>query len=325
MNKLKLIGSLAQIKHKVGNQSVFILGHKVIDVDSYVSMALVQKLLLSYGINAKASLLIDESEIDPSTLKVIGDLECIFINKENINASDFFFLVDHNNPEESFKEMKRENIVGIIDHHEDENINSDLKIIKALGSTSRIVFKLFEELDFEISRQYKLQVLISLLIDTTFLMNTKTNESDIVFANQLLLELEIDIQDLKEKYLTPTNLEIPIDKLAKNGFKEYDIEGNIVKSSYIEFLDKDKDIVKSKTKEIVGEIKKIEHDLFILILINLTLGKTETISFNRPKEKVLTIRFDNITSRAKTIMPMIRKQIKDRSIDLSWSFHFKRN
>ncbi len=188
MNKRKLIRELEQIRKIANGSIVYILGHKVTDVDSYISMILVERLLKEFGINAVPSLLIDEEAIDKYTKKVIDDFNCKYINNEII-----------------------------------------------------------------------------------------TNPEDITFAETLLKELWLDIDSLKKRYLIPTNLNQPIPQLSLHGLKEYRINGHSVASSYIEYFAENKEYVYSKVQEIKNFINTQGYDLFVLILTDLTYGKTEVI------------------------------------------------
>lgn len=309
MTKQMINQHLLDLKEKVKDNTVFILGHKIVDVDSYVSMIFIEKLLKRYEINAKASLLIKEEDIDKYTIETVEGLKCQQIKREQLSTSDLFFLVDHNNQEESLKELKVENIVGIIDHHEDEKLFAGFKVIETAGSTTKIIYEIFKSLDIELSSDEEIQILLSLLIDTNFLMSTKTNESDIIFANSFLKEFGLKIEDLKEKYLIPTDLELPIKKLSLNGLKEYKIEDKIVKSSYIEYFNDKKEEVYFKINEIYSEINKEEYDLFVLILKDLSKGETEVILWNKKENNIPNINYNQIASRGKTIIPFIREQI----------------
>lgn len=309
MNRLKLLNELVDIGKIANGNIVYILGHKFTDTDSYISMLLIEKLLNKFGINAVPCLLIEEEAIDSRTKRIIEDFNCKYILNEIISSNDYFFLVDHNNFNESYPEMKKENILGIIDHHQDEGLIAPFRYIQPAGSTTRIIYEMLEALDIHVSVEEKEQILISLLVDTSFLMSTKTNPEDITLAKSLLKELGLNLDSLKKHYLVPTDLNLPIDQLAMNGLKEYKIDDYLVGSSYVEYLGDDKELVYSKIPEIKRIVSDKKYDLFVYMLTDLTLGATEVMLIEGKNKDIHNISFSQIASRGKTVMPIVREKI----------------
>lgn len=293
---------LKNIKNTVQNNTVYVTGHKRPDVDSYISMIYTSELLKKFDIHAVPILLIDTEEIDEITSSVIKKLNCPILEKITPSKNDYVFLVDHNNPVESVGEGK---IVGIIDHHSEENINAIFKIVKKSGSASKIIYEIYESLSFNLNAADKKRILYSLSIDTCALMSSKAQKEDKIFSDELCKELNMSINQVKKETLFETNLNQSIDTILKNGLKNYIINGFKVSASYVETLNKST-FTDSKLKELLHSIDDTEDDLRLLTFYDFLSGKTIVHSSGKLSKYVNIIEYPYVASRSTTIMPQIR-------------------
>lgn len=310
MNRYFIKEKINKIKKMVKDNTVYVMGHKTIDVDSYISSLLMANLLKKEGINAKPIILCSYKNIDRNTKFIIEKLNCKKITPDIFCKKDYFFLVDHNNPYESFKEVLPENIVGIVDHHQDENFNAIFKVIKNAGSTTKIIYDIYCELGYELSYEDKKKILYSLSVDTCALMSSKAQESDKKFANILCRELNIDFNKLKKETLFETDLNKPVEELLKNGYKEYNINGFNIYSSYVEYFGDSKE-KKNKIKQITNKMIQMvknnkNHDGYVLIFIDFHNEKTD-VYIIKDNSNVINMTFDYVASRGYTILPIVRK------------------
>lgn len=155
----------------------------------------------------------------------------------------------------------------------------------------------------------KLKVLISLLIDTSFLMSDKAKDEDKKLALELSKELNCNIKELKKEYLLQTNLDVPVKDIAINGLKELQINNIIVGCSYIEHLENSESVL-SKIENVKAFLKETNYELFILITKDFTNGTTEVFSFGKLKDKIPYTKYNHIASRATTVVPMLRSCLK---------------
>ena len=109
------------------------------------------------------------------------------INK--IEDDDQIILVDTNYVSEISKEIKKENIVGIIDHHNRNswlNENNNIKIqIELIGAASTLVAERFKNENVKISRESAILLYYGIISNTMNLKIKLTSQKDIEMANWL--------------------------------------------------------------------------------------------------------------------------------------------
>ena len=136
------------------------------------------------------------------------------------------FLLDDNTIEHSISGIDKAEIVGIVDHHRLGGIKTAEPIlcrIEPIGSTSTLVFKMFKEKSFSISKRQAGLLLAGIISDTLKFISPTTTDEDRKIAKEL------------EK-ISGEN----INKLTKEMFKaRFDISGitleDVLNKDYKEF------------------------------------------------------------------------------------------
>lgn len=299
---------------KLGGKEVFIIGHANTDVDSYISMLLGSATLRKAGVIAKPSLFVEMEELDPQTFAAIQNLDCPRIKKEDIPEDALIVLVDHNDVAESIPSLKNEQVVGIFDHHQDQNIYSNLvfKKIEHAGSCSTLIFKsAVEEGLVPIPDCVpKLWALFATGVDTCGWRSSKTTKEDIEDLHNWCKELMIPVPIMKSNTLMPTDLKKSIEDLAYNGRKFYDIAGKKISSSYIEF--KTSEDCKTKGTEVCDFLESNFKDyLHIILLVDFESESVQVRVFGEKSEEYFDLDFDRLVSRGNDVMPRYREAITD--------------
>lgn len=246
-------------------------------------------------------------EIDTTNLFFTDDL------KDLSNANELI-LVDHNVPQGKVKDLGL-NVVGIIDHHEDEGLytGANPRLIQTAGSCSSLVFKHWYGLidKNQISDEVVKFLLAPLTIDTSNL-TSKVEDVDVQVSkvyNEYLHDFDTgafykDIRKAKD------DIEgLSLDEILHKDYKNFEFEvgsGDALKQIGISSIVKPFDWLESRFSSInesVMEFLKNEK-LDIMVLMTSYLDKDE--KFNR---QIGIIGFDKTNE---VLINLIIESVKDR-------------
>ena len=220
---------LNEIIEKCKNKKVYIIGHHKPDADSVISSYILTNILKSFGIDAVYALRDND----------IIDKELINDNiKDNYEVIDdykdkYFILVDHNN----LDGIKKENVLGSIDHHRITNEVEDLIEIE-YASTALLIYDLFKD-RYNFSEEERKLIALSVLSDTEYLTSSRFTEEDKKIYQELNIDLDID--ELKKKYFKTTDFSNDIKVNLYEDYKEYDYNNQKINRSIIKSYSKDKE------------------------------------------------------------------------------------
>ena len=200
---------LESIINKCKNKKVYIIGHHNPDMDSVVSAYLLSKLLQEQGIDAVFSVR-DENYLDQ-------ELMSIYLNEKPYLVEDYsnkeFILVDHNN----LDGISKNNVIASIDHHRITGEVEDLIEIE-YASTGLLIYDLFKN-KHKFTKQEQELIALSVLTDTEYLSSSRFDKEDKELYQEL--DIELDPQEMKMKYLKTTDFSKDIDTNFHEDYKEY--------------------------------------------------------------------------------------------------------
>lgn len=96
-------------------------------------------------------------------------------------------LVDHNEEMQSVDNIEQLDIVWVVDHHK-VNFSTNLPLnirMEAICSTSSILYKMYKESSFEISKEIWTMILAWILSDSLLFKSATTTKEDILIAEEL--------------------------------------------------------------------------------------------------------------------------------------------
>ena len=295
LDGINIIDKLSKYK----SESIIILGHDNVDVDSIISGYLLEKSLRGQGYNA--SFCIKDKKISQESLdicKEYGFDACIYQREISGNK---FILVDHNE-----REVEGE-IIAIIDHHPTSK-KYDLELYSTThpGSTTLYICegneKYFSAKDIELAT-------LALMLDTASFHSTKGSKEDEKTVLNYCKQYNLNYDKLFKSGIYLTCLD-DLKSVSFNGLKKYKYGDKLVESSYIQ-IDNGKDNY-IKINEIISILKEYvinkNLDMFVFIVHNMVDFKTSIYKITKNNfEEVL---YDQYTSRGSTIMPSIEAEIK---------------
>ena len=239
---------LDEIISKAKGKKVYIIGHSRPDVDSILSALILTKILRSMGVDAVFAVR-DESFSD-------GEMALDFIDEEYEVVKDYddkkFILVDHN----KLDGIPKENVLGAFDHHRITGEVEDL-IEMEYSSCGLLLYDLFKD-SYDFSLSEKKYIAYTVLSDTEFLTSSRFSEDDRMLYESL--NVDIDVDSLKKKYLKTTSFNLDIGNNFLKDYKEYDYDSLRIKRSTIRSYTEDR---KKHYDEYVSAMKK--HCINLLI------------------------------------------------------------
>ena len=198
---ISLQNYLSSAKSKVAETSLVVMGNEAADLDSVASS-------IAYGY--LHTLQNPEEVVLPLMPIARADFhlrtEAVFVMKEaGINPEDLIFndevdvsslmtgsglvLVDHNTPAPAIEKLNPQ-VVGIVDHHNDEGKfpQANPRIIQTIGSTTSIIARLFLDADLAVSEELAILLGGTILLDTVNLDDSagRVTDADKEMAAMLL-------------------------------------------------------------------------------------------------------------------------------------------
>lgn len=210
------------------NQDVVICAHDNADVDAMVSAEIIRRILFHENIEAK---IVRRTPADADSLEIIEregllrtpDSEILeeIPNGASIVLCDWFFIPGEESAD----------IIAVFDHHPTDAA-PDVPVFfdVAASSTSRLLYQLFlgsniddfavpwsdKELD-----EVTLGTLYASFVDTNGLKSTRTDPDDFPWMDLVIIQYGLDKRHLTEVGMCLTDLSQPIEKLIRNGEKNY--------------------------------------------------------------------------------------------------------
>ena len=231
--KNEMYENLEQLKKY---DEIYVIGHNNIDFDSVFSSLVLSKILKSYNINANFTIL-DDYTFSDENKEIINDYlkeEPIVLNREEINNKNFI-LVDHNDINQSLKNEDC-NILFAIDHHID---CKKIKECYSLEYTSTLlyIYDIFKNI-YNFNEMEKELISLSVITDSEYLTSTRFKESDKKLYDEL--NIQMDINKLKNKYFKTTDFTNDIDYNVKNNYKYYNIDNKEINRVILKTYNKDR-------------------------------------------------------------------------------------
>jgi len=285
---------------------IHIVGHKNPDTDSIVSAIVMADYFQKTGkqskafrtgkINRETKFILDKIKIKPPYLV------------ENL-AKKKVFLVDHNEKEQAGTGIERAEIFGILDHHKLGGMKTKEPIyirIEPIGSTCTLIFKLFQEMNFQLSKNQAFLLLSGILSDTLKFTSPTTTKEDKKAAEILAKISQQNINILsQEMFRVRSNISgIKLEDLIFSDYKEYKEEDLIFGIGVHETLNPE--VLLKKEKEIFSILQRFKKEkklnLFFFALVDILKRKTYLFLTGEKEKEIAEKAFKK---RAKRINPLL--------------------
>jgi manganese-dependent inorganic pyrophosphatase len=176
-----------------GQDTTFVYGHKVPDVDAVCSALSYAKLMRTLGYNCKAKV---SSPINRET-KYISQRFGFDVPelKTSVVPETRLILTDHTDYAQCVGGARQARILQKIDHHVEGDIkDSSIPYVrrKMIGSTCTIIYECYKELNIPIDDETAKILLAGLISDTDNLNKTATQHEDSVAWTELVTKLNLE-------------------------------------------------------------------------------------------------------------------------------------
>ena len=236
-------------------KEVYIIGHKNPDADSIFSSIILENILKSFNIDAKAIILDDfiysENDIDIMNEYLVN--KPLIINKDLLKDKNII-LVDHNDPSQSTLDTSY-NIIGSIDHHMESNLVYTLSGIYT--STSLFIYDLFKDI-YNFNEYEKNLIALATMTDSEYLTTTRFTDNDKKLYDSL--DIKLNVENIRNKYFKTTNFNIEPLINIKNNHKVYNIENININRTMIKAYEKDNIYIDNY----LNAIKELENKWFMI-------------------------------------------------------------
>ena len=304
----------------------YIFGHTNPDTDSILSAILYSNFLNKKSIESKA---IKLGKINNETKFILEKFNIeVPETVTELEKDSEVILVDHNEDIQSIKNIEELNIDMIIDHHRfDIKIDKPLNIrAEKLGSTCSVLYKIFKEQGYEVSKDEAGLLISGIISDTLYFRSPTTRDED----KQIVEELNkiAELEDLEKYSLeifdAKSDLgEMEVEKIVKMDYKEFVLKGEKYGIGVIETTNPD--YIFGRKEEVVNalnEIKKKDGLKGIMVsVIDILNEHNKTIVPDKHEAEILQAVFDGkeiehnvyslgpVLSRKKQILPELEKHL----------------
>lgn len=279
-----------------------IFWHKNPDTDSICSSIILTDFLNKKWYNAKALKLWELNNETKYLLNLlnIDTPETI----SSLSASTKVALVDHNEKSQSIDNIDELDIEYIVDHHKFSINTSNPVNIRAekLCSTASVLYKMYKEAAFPISKEIWILMLAAILSDSLLFRSATTTKEDTIIAEEL--KVLTWISDFKE-FMNPlfeakSDLwDIDIESLIKYDYKEFEIAWKKLGVWTLETVNPNYALWRKE--EILNWLEKIKHesslDFIMISIVDIFWEKNTTIVLDwvdsEVVEKVFNTKVEN--------------------------------
>lgn len=285
----------------VNERSVTIIGHDNIDVDAFFSGVLMSRMLDFFGIDNKFRILEKVKEDD--TYDIAKKLFNMDMKKWEAVGEDKhrnLLLLDH------YETIHSGNVIACIDHHPNKaEKNYEFLYSRNSCATAYLIYEIMEEIGYPINRLEAEMIVISMMVDTTAFRSSKTIKEEVLVAQKLAAEFDLDYDYLEKIGLCLTPIEtMTTDEIISNGQKWYNYNGNKVGSSYLQLYGMpDRAVLDNWLEALQNKCIKTESKMFVFIIFETKSNKT--FEFRIEPSRRMHLEKNGILSRGKDIMPVI--------------------
>lgn len=162
------------------NDEVIVIGHQNPDTDAITAALVYAEFLRRMNVKAKAYRLGDLNNETKFVLKTVQMNEPDML-PDNVPEGSLVALVDHNESQQSMKDLKKMRITRVVDHHKLGDLTTPNPVFlrfEPVGCTATILTKLFRENNLEIDQTIATLLLSAILSDTLHFRSPTTTDDD---------------------------------------------------------------------------------------------------------------------------------------------------
>jgi len=301
--------------------AVYIFGHKNPDSDSVCAAIALADLKTKIGVEAVPAM---QGDLNPESTFILGRYGVSAPGLLNSGAGKQVILVDHSDLAQSLDDLKKAEILGIVDHHKLGDVTTPNPIeawIWPVGCTCTVLKAMYGFFGVEIPKDIAGIMLCAILSDTVIFKSATCTDQDKEAAEALAkIAGESDLKALGMEMFTVKSAVAgtPTRDLVFRDYKDFDMNGKKVGIGQLEVVDLS--ILDSVKPALAEEIKAVKaegrHSVFLLLTDIMKEGSEMLIASDdesvvekafgvTPKNNKVWL--DGVMSRKKQVVPNFEK------------------
>lgn len=305
----------------MSKENVLIFGHQNPDTDTICSAIVYADLKSKLGMSVEPVRL---GEVNGETQYALDyfKVDAPRFIETAANEAKQVILVDHNERQQSVKDIDKVQVLEVIDHHRIANFETDGPLYyraEPVGCTATILNKLYKEHGVEITKEIAGLMVSAIISDSLLFKSPTCTEEDVDAAKELaaIAELKVDEYGLEMLKAGADMSEKSVEQLISLDAKEFTMGAHKVEVAQVNVVDTE-DVLgrKAEVEEVMSKtLAEKGLGLFVLAVTDILVNDSVIIAVGDEKSAVeqafgVTLADNQATlpgvvSRKKQIVPQL--------------------
>lgn len=312
-------------------EEIIVIGHRNPDTDAITAALVYAEFLCRMNVKAKPYRLGHLNNETKFVLKKVGIKEPDMI-PDNVSEGSHVALVDHNESQQSMKDLKKMHVTHVVDHHKLGDLTTSEPVylrFEPVGCTATILTKLYREHNLDIDQKIATLLISAILSDTLHFRSPTTTDDDRKIVEYLQPLSKIDdlesyagkMFEAKSDLTGFSTKEILLLDYKTFHFNNEHWGVGTSETCIVDNMLKRKDEL---LKEMNEEKKQNNLNGILFSIIDIMKQKNLTLILGEYEEKIVREAFktdvkdhiadlDSKVSRKKQIIPTLEKYFKSKS------------
>lgn len=245
---------------------------------------------------------------------------------EQAQAGEELMLVDHNEFQQSIDGIEEAKVISVVDHHRIGNFQTADPLymrIEPLGSTSTIIYKLYQEHQLDLPKDIAGIMLSAIISDTLLFKSPTCTDQDRSIAKDLASLAGVDLEDYGLAMLKAgTNVDkFSEEEILEGDAKTFEMGGSTVRIGQVNVVDM-ADVLKRKD-QLIQEMNRIatenHYATYLLVITDILESTSRGLVVGAHLDQVAEafgqdivdheIVLDGVVSRKKQVVPPLTEKI----------------
>ncbi|MBJ7895287.1 manganese-dependent inorganic pyrophosphatase [Bacillus atrophaeus] len=308
-------------------EKILIFGHQNPDTDTICSAIAYADLKNKLGFNTEPVRLGQVNEETKYALDYFKK-ESPRLVETAANEVNGVILVDHNERQQSIKDIEDVQILEVIDHHRIANFETSEPVYyraEPVGCTATILNKLYKENNVTIEKEIAGLMLSAIISDSLLFKSPTCTEQDVAAAKELAEIAGVDAEEYGLNMLKAgADLsKKTVEELITIDAKEFNLGGKKVEIAQVNTVDIED--VKKRQPELEAALSKViaekNLDLFLLVITDILENDSLALAIGDQTDKVekaFNVTLENntallkgVVSRKKQVVPVLTDAISE--------------
>ncbi|PRS01515.1 manganese-dependent inorganic pyrophosphatase [Bacillus atrophaeus] len=308
-------------------EKILIFGHQNPDTDTICSAIAYSDLKNKLGFNTEPVRLGQVNEETKYALDYFKK-ESPRLVETAANEVNGVILVDHNERQQSIKDIEDVQILEVIDHHRIANFETSEPVYyraEPVGCTATILNKLYKENNVTIEKEIAGLMLSAIISDSLLFKSPTCTEQDVAAAKELAEIAGVNAEEYGLNMLKAgADLsKKTVEELITLDAKEFNLGGKKVEIAQVNTVDIED--VKKRQPELEAALSKViaekNLDLFLLVITDILENDSLALAIGDQTDKVekaFNVTLENntallkgVVSRKKQVVPVLTDAISE--------------